>query len=389
MTTLHIVTSYYPPQAGGLQRWTADLAAVLHEAGLRPVVYVCEPPAVAARHPDAPFEIVDIAPLAETWTAPLLGSRVDPQALARDRSRVTFACLRSQIARRSSAASDLILSNFVTTAGFTAHLVAEDLALRHVAVVPGTDFTRGLRNPQERYVFKEVCGAAHLVIAKSEEQRLGIGRAVPGARIEVVGTPGDVVEERWRRPPSEALRIFSDCGFSFKKGTGVLIDSCLALPREGLDVRLEISGSDAPAETAYWTERRRAAAEAPGLDTCFPGHLPSADLLGRLRGADLYASATLGEGSSTARARALCFGIPMVTTACGELFGDPGADHVRLVPVADAPAFARALRRLALEVRDGSVRIDEDSVARYRARFDRAAGWSRWIEILRREAGHG
>jgi glycosyltransferase involved in cell wall biosynthesis len=389
MITVHIVSNVFPPQPGGLQLWTEALATVLSEAGFRPIVYICAHPAVADLHGDAPFEIVDVAPLADVWTAPLRDLWMGSQALARDRSRVAFACLKAEIAKRSSPEPQIVLSNFITTAGFTAHLVAQELSLAHVAVVVGTDYTRGLRNPEERYLFQDVCASAHLVVAKSEEQRRGIARLVPNARLEVIDTSVDVPEERWRRSPATPIRIFSDCGFSFKKGTGVLIDACRALAGEGIGVHLEICGGDQPRESTYWAERRGEASQVPGLSTSFPGHLAPGDLIGRMLDADIYASATLGEGSSEGRARALCAGIPMVTTRCGELFEDPGADHLRLAPVADAAAFRAELSGLARKMIEGDWTIDDNVVAAYRARFDRQAEWTRWIDLLRREAIRG
>ncbi len=389
MITIHIVSNVFPPQPGGLQRWTEALATVLSEAGFRPIVYICAHPAVADLHRDAPFEIVDVAPLADVWTAPLRDLWVGSQALARDRSRVAFACLKAEIAKRSSPEPQIVLSNFITTAGFTAHLVAQELSLAHVAVVVGTDYARGLRNPEERYLFQDVCASARLVVAKSEEQRRGIARLVPNARMEVIDTSVDMPEERWRRSPATPIRIFSDCGFSFKKGTGVLIDACRSLNREGIGVHLEICGGDQARESAYWAERRGEASQAPGLSTSFPGHLTLDNVLERMLTADIYASATLGEGSSEGRARALCVGIPMVTTRCGELFDDPGADHVKLVPIADVPAFSGALARLARDLLQAGFTVNDDAVTAYRGRFDRQGEWARWIDVLRREAEHG
>jgi glycosyltransferase involved in cell wall biosynthesis len=388
MTTVHIVSSFFPPQPGGLQRWTESFAAMLARAGFRPVVYITEHPAVADLHPDAPFEIVDIAPLMDVWLAPLSASPMRLELFARDRSRMMIACLKAEIAKRCSGGPQIVLSNFVTTTGFTAHVAAQELNLPHVAVVVGTDYTRGARNPEERPIFEEVCAAASLVVAKSEEQKRGIARLLPGARIEVVATSVDVPDERWRRTPQAPIRVFSDCGFNFKKGTGVLIDACRSLAEQGQGVHLEICGSDVPRESAYWTERRGQAARAQGLSTFFPGHIALEDVLEHMLGADIYASATLGEGSSAARARALAVGIPMVTTRCGELADDPGADHVRLVPVADADAFEAALAQLAQDVLARTV-VDEEAVARYRARFDRAGEWAPWVALLRREAGRG
>src|SRR5688500_15561358 len=99
MTTVHIVSSFFPPTPGGLQLWTQSLATALAADGFQAIVYVCEHPAVAGLHRDAPFEIVDVAPLAEVWLEPLRGSDIPPQRFDRERSRILFACLKAEVAR--------------------------------------------------------------------------------------------------------------------------------------------------------------------------------------------------------------------------------------------------------------------------------------------------
>lgn len=386
MTTVHIISSFFPPQNGGLQQWTKAFATAVGEAGLRTIVYICEHPTVAHLHSSAPFEMVDIAPMVDLWTAPLRASEIEAQALARDRSRTLVACLKAELAKRLSPDPQIILSNFITTAGFSAHLVAQELQLPHLAIVAGTDFTRGLRNSGERYLFLEVCASACRVVAKSEEQRRGIRRLLPQSRVEVIETSIDLPKERWQRSVAAPIRIFSDCGFSFKKGTGVLIDACSALARDGIPTHLDVCGGDQPRESAYWEERRREASEIPGLSTSFPGHVALDDLLQRMLEADIYASATLGEGSSAARARALCIGIPIVTTRCGELVDAAGGGHIRLVPVADATAFRSALAQLADDLLNGSCASDTDAIGGFRSRFDRKAEWPRWIALLQEAA---
>ena len=94
---------------------------------------------------------------------------------------------------------------------------------------------------------------------------------------------------------------------------------------------------------------------------------------------DIFASATLGEGSSASRALALCLGIPMLTTAYGELADDPGVPHVRLVPTGDAMSFHQALCSLAADLIAG----------RHVGR--REMPWRAFVadSVLRRNGRHG
>src|SRR5690606_15075842 len=111
-------------------------------------------------------------------------------------------------------------------------------------------------------------------------------------------------------------------------------------------------------QESYWRNRRlRLEADAPRA-VSFPGYLSEKEIVERICSASIYASATLGEGASAARIRALCLGVPMVTTACGELADPPCPAHVRLVPIADAAAFSDALLRLSMELMHNSLTID-------------------------------
>ena len=379
VTTVHIVTSRFPPQIGGLEQWTQDLGTALREAGLRPIVYVCEDP-LGVRQRPSPFEIVDVARLRAPWEEPLLASAPESWRFEQERSRLTFACLRTELAKRTGSGPDVILSNFVTTTGFTAHLVSEALGLPHVAVIAGTDFTRGVRSRIDRRVFWEVCRAASVVVGRNLEQVDAVRRQAPGTRCELIETSVEPPTRRWRRAPGPEITVFSDGGFNFKKGTGVLMDAFVALRSRGVPARLVVCGGDQRGQEAYWAERRRLLA---GLAVSFPGYLGRDEIAERIRAADIYASATLGEGSSAARALALCLGVPLVSTACGELTEDPEASHIRLTPVGDAAGFQDALHDLATEMAAGALKIDERAVERFRRRFEPRREWAAWADLLR------
>jgi len=381
---VHIVTSQFPPHTGGLEQWTQDLAAALSRAGLRPVVYVCGDQTGAQSHPGSPFEIIDIAPLRAPWEEPLVESQWDVQLLRQERSRLNFVCVSNEVAKRfGHGGPNVILSNFVTTVGFTAHLVAEALELPHIALIAGTDFTRGFRSKVDRQVMLEVCRGARIVVGKNIEQIRAIRRHLPDIRCEIIETAVEPPARRWRRTTGSEIVIFSDGGFSFKKGTGVLMDAFLALRAKGIAARLVICGAHQVGQEDYWTARRRRLEAEAGESVCFPGYLCRDEIVNCICESDIYACPTLGEGASAARTLALCLGVPMVTTACGELAEDPGVRHVRLVPVGDAALFQEAVFLLSVDLLGGRVTIDEDAVDLFRRRFDIKKEWAAWISVLR------
>jgi glycosyltransferase involved in cell wall biosynthesis len=380
MTTVHILASVFPRQSSGLDAWNIDLANALLRAGMKPIIYQLEDP---ESKPSPSFETVDVWQLRAPWEAPLLGSRTDPVRLERDRSRLNFACAKAAIARRAGNESDIIVSNFVTVSGFTAHLIADELGLPHVAVIAGSDFTRDFRSKIDRQVFQEVCGSARVVVGRSTEHLRALRRYSPGTPCQVIESSVELPTRVWAKPVGNEISIFSDGGFSFKKGTGVLMDAFAALRDSDVPARLTICGPDFPGQGEYWQGRRRLLEEHSGPAVHFPGLITPDEIVEQICAADIYASTSLGEGSSAARARALSMGVPVVSTACGNLTDDPGASHIRLVPPADAAAFHEALRALATDLLAGRVSVDRETVGGFRRRFDPDKEWAAWVSLLR------
>ena len=168
-----------------------------------------------------------------------------------------FVCLKNEVGKRLTSGPYVILSTFLTTVGFVAHLVAEALILPHIALIAGTDLARGYRNKIDRQAVLEVCGSAQLVVGKSLEQIRTIRRNLPDLRCEVIETSVEPPARRWCWTAADNIAIFSDGGFSFKKGTGVLMDAFLALHSTGIPARLVICGTDHVGQEDYWASRRR------------------------------------------------------------------------------------------------------------------------------------
>ncbi|MDT9678142.1 glycosyltransferase [Pseudomonas sp. JV414] len=383
MRVFHIVTSELFPQRGGLEKWTFDLAMMLSLSGLKVVIYTCGDAPLASYHGNSPFEVVDIVTHRTPWEEPLVSSGWQGDRLANERARLNFICLREQVAKRAEkATSNFILSNFVVGVGFTAHLVAQDLCLPHIVTVVGTDYSRGFRNPKERAIFYEVCSAAVFVVGKSSEQILAIKKILPDLPSSVIETSIDIPCEMWRHHLRKKILVFSDAGFCYKKGTGVLIDAFVELRKSGIDSSLTICGITESSQLEYWQGRCQLLRDAFGSDVDFLGYLNHVQIKERLYSSDIYCSATLGEGSSAARATALCIGIPMVTTACGELAGGAGAEHVRVVSVGDAQGVSMELKKLALEILQAGFDIDNASVKKFRERFSAEREKNSWMALI-------
>jgi glycosyltransferase involved in cell wall biosynthesis len=386
MISVHIVTRDFQLE-GGLERWTFDLAHMLTNANIHVVVYVLGDEYASLVDISTPFEVVTLATLRAPWEEPLINSNWPHSRLDFERTRLNFICLRNAIGERLSGGRNIVLSNYATSVGHTGGLVSKDLDLDHVVIVAGTDFSRGFRNPRERAVLAEVCRSATLVVGKSEEQIEALRTIVEIRSATVIETGVRVPDRIWSSiGASNRVKIFSDCGFSHKKGSNVLMDAFSGIHRENPASRLEICGRTEQGQEEYWDDKRANLRQIFGDSVQFPGYLSQREVLDRLYGSQIYGSATLGEGSSAARASALCVGIPMVTTACGELARDPNARHIRLVRVGDAAAFRQRLSTLVRESSEERVVIDHRTVEQFRARFKIEREWRSWLGVFSRFA---
>lgn len=378
---VHLVTEEFPPNEGGLERWTERFAGWLSDAGMRVTVYVCGDQRQVRS--GGGYELVPLSPLRLPWEEPL-AAMTATERFTRERARMNFHILRNEIGKRSSPeARPLLISNFMLTAGQVAALIGQELGIPHIAVMVGTDFSRGFRNAGEKAIIADVCASAAAVVVKNAEQRAAVESS--GAQRVVcipssIELPTAVPRRSGRR---EEVQLLSDCGFSFKKGTAVLLNSVERLLEQGRPLRLKLYGSIAREEAAFWTRRLDALVARHGGAMAFPGHVPKDEIRAALAGADVYCSATLGEGSSPGRIAAVCAGLPVVTTRCGEM--SEGADdvpHVRLARVADADGFSRQLGIMVDQILGAGVVVDGTFIERWRQRFAPERERGGWLALI-------
>jgi glycosyltransferase involved in cell wall biosynthesis len=131
------------------------------------------------------------------------------------------------------------------------------------------------------------------------------------------------------------------------KGYDYLLAALSRLKQAGISFRAQIIG-DGPlyASLRYSIEDLDLKSEVELL-----GSLPSADVLQRLRGADLFVLSSHAEGISNAVLEAMAMALPVVTTNAGGM-----AEAIRdgidgfVVPVRDIPALADRLKTLLTDV---------------------------------------
>jgi glycosyltransferase involved in cell wall biosynthesis len=390
MTALHLVATRVLPDPGGLQESVLRIGQGLKQSGFEVIVYTLNQPANLRF--DVPkyhgLTLIHLNPR-EASVEPL-PAVTDPEANDAEENRAMALTLRNAVERqraRTGEAGHLMVSFFASTAGFLAQLVATALNLPHLVSVRGSDFALDIFRARRHSRLRLAIESASLVVTTNQEQadslsRLFVLRKPVRTIHNALAQP--LNREVWKPSPSDTIRLISDCGFGRKKATHILLRAVSQLIDQGLPVSLMILGGVSPIESeADWKQLLQSyESRYPGRFS-FPGHVDSERLEACLRSADIYCSATLAEGSSISRIRAMTIGIPMVTTATGGMreLAD-GCRHVRLCPAGDLEALAGALRTAVLEHRDGTLQPDARFIERWRRHFSVERERADWVEAV-------
>lgn len=204
----------------------------------------------------------------------------------------------------------------------------------------------------EDNLLREKSRAARLVRFISESGvRLAAGKLSEGANAKVIHLGVEPQPVAAPHPAGRPFTVLCAANLKSVKGHGYLVEAVALLNGAGVPARLLIAGrGELEADL-----RRQVDDLELGSSVEFLGVVPHDVLLSMYGGGDVDAvalpSVDLGgghhEGIPVSLMEAMSFGIPVVSTTTGgipELLGD---DAGVLVPPADAPALARALRWLA------------------------------------------
>lgn len=397
MRVLHLVTNLFPPFAGGMEMWTLRLAQGLTGVGVKVIVYIGAASNefdYADRTEVGGIEIRLMAKARSLWQEPFTASQWPESRVAPERFRLEFLTLRNAIAKemaRFPGATHLVASNFITGPGFVAANVAEDLTLPHLACVVGTDFSRGLRNPSERAAMGIVVAQAAVVVTRSHEQAEGVTRGFGAKNVVMIHAAVDdrVFGYTWKPQltASGHVNLFTDSGYSHKKGTQVLMDCFATLHAERIPVRLTICGGTLSGQGPYWQKLRKDYSNRFRGDIDLQAYVDPPHLWDVMQASDIYCSATLGEGCSLARSSALCMGMPIVTTRCGEM-PDVAADarHVWMAPPGDRDGYLEQLRSACHDALKKSIAVDPTQVQEWRTHFSPVRELELWCQLLDRVA---
>jgi predicted glycosyltransferase/glycosyltransferase involved in cell wall biosynthesis len=384
----HLITSKANHRVGGLEESLYRIAAHLLTLGdtriqvLSRKDAVIDPPLTDSR-----LQVRSILCEKEAISPPKLNSKFTEDT--GERYRLDMVLLSNHVEnylRQFPEYRHVLISFYISTAGFLAQHVAQRLGLSHIASVRGSDFSNDFHTPGRFAGFEYVMRFADFIITTNQAQETALRRlgrthrimTIPNALNAALPLP------MWKPKTRPFVQLFTDTGYSTRKGTAILCSAVSQAWEEGLPLRLKVVGHDEEDREAKWKAFRAHLSERYPGTFDFGSYVDKSTALQALAESDLYCSASMGEGSSNSANTALGIGIPMVCTATGnlpELVNE--CRHIRLCRPGDPEDFKRALKEAVQAIASGSEIIDAREVARLRQELSPEHERRAWKEAIR------
>jgi glycosyltransferase involved in cell wall biosynthesis len=281
----------------------------------------------------------------------------------------------------------ILVSFYLTSLGFTAQLIAQELHLPHVACVTGSDLNRDVASPTGMAAAAFVVEHADWIVVRSREQATRLERLfkrVHGISVYCGGLPDGWPRGRWKRNMRECVSLVSDCGYSFKKSTHSLVDAFSRLLSEGHPATLTIVGKTAEDQREYWAAARGEWSDRFGANASFREQVTKEEVERVLLDGDIYCSASLGEGSPNGALFALALGIPVVAPQASSLadISDQAVDPVALFRAGDREHFYNCLVAMISRVQDNLKQADHHRIESIKRRLSEEESRN-WLGVLR------
>jgi predicted glycosyltransferase/glycosyltransferase involved in cell wall biosynthesis len=326
----HILVNSADEELGGMESSVSRIANSFSEMGrTRVAIYERLTESVSNRTNDN-LEVVSLRPIRSLLAEPL-----DQQSFDKDiheNSRLDKLCFSFLVRQRQLVYSEfrhVIVSFYISSTGFVAQHVANELNLPHVACVRGTDFNKDFFSPYRFPGVEFVLKNANFIVTTNDIQKATLSRYL-GRHTEIKtihnSLSDDLLSVSWRPHNRPFVQFIADGGYSYKKSTHVLMKSIVRVSEAGLPVRLRIVGSTNTDQEPYWRGLKEQYGRSyPGLFD-LQDYVPRSVVKSLLLESDIYCSASIGEGCSNGSLLALGLGLPIVSTDTGALAELAGND---------------------------------------------------------------
>lgn len=388
MIIVHFCVESFDPTLGGMQESALRVMQLLaDETEVRIIAYVIR--AIGnAECPKEILKVVNIGARVNTLIAPL-GERGSTHK-AKEKARLEVFLVRNAIRHAVDERpkdKHVILSFFLSTAGFVAQHAATELCIPHVACSRGSDLGCNIFTQTGIATIEFVIKRAFKIITTNQEHRRFVQHICDrsdGVQVIYNSLPNHI-RPIWRRRDSNRVRLVSAVGYSVKKGTAILLESVSHLIDEGLPVNLDVFG---PTEPGCWGTLQQSYSARYGERMILQNMIDRKDIESLLVSKDIYCSASLSEGCSNATMLALGLGMPVVSTATGALVDlASGCQHVAITTVASVDEFTDALRRFARRTLEGTLCVNTTRLDTIVDRLSHKRERAEWLSVIGAAAG--
>jgi glycosyltransferase involved in cell wall biosynthesis len=390
---LHAIANTCFPQPGGMESAIFRIVSAL--AGLsnsNATIYVFSSEYVRSEIPERAR--VRIVPLREI-RPDLSCNGVHLELNQTEQFHLDLCSLKQAISASMAGSCErehIAVSFFAGGHAFIAQEACTQLGIPHILSTRGSDIWRNSSDPFYHSLISSLVSRATYIVTTNKGQKEYIEKSFNvHHKIKVIYNSVTVSNTRvypaFQLPRnSRPVRLFADCGFSFRKGTLILLDAFKSLENRG--IQLTVCGLDDPGQQKFWTEVRRTYQGSLGSRLVFLPVQTVCQIEAHLHESDIYCSATLGEGCSTARCRALLSEKVIVSTRTGELIDfASSATHVFLSEPGDLSAFSRNLNAACDAVEMGGLFIDKRSIERAAHELSQEREIELWQSLIKTVSG--
>lgn len=381
-TTVHFCVESLDPRLGGMEESALRLLHLLDcDETTRFVAYVTE---FSEMPETVSTSVIDVAVQVRRLIEPAIDKL---QMARREKTRLQVLLMKDAVQRQMAsrpADRHLLLSFYLSTAGFVAQHVANQLHIPHIACSRGSDVGREIYNeyalPSVLFVVQR---ATYVVTTCLEHSTLLDNTCSRRERVHTIynSLPGNI-RPAWARQKSDRVKLVSLGGYSVKKGTALLLESTAGLLDEGLPLELFVRGRTNP--RAWNPEISEAFVRGYGSSFSLGGVIERSEVQQFLLGGDIYCSGSISEGCSNATMLAFGLGMPIVSSATGALLDiGAGFSHIALTSPANQKSFAEGLRQMVLQVQGGGPRIDIDRLQQSSKCLLPDFERTQWLKVIR------
>lgn len=298
-----------------------------------------------------------------------------------------FLELLKENSKRFQDHKHVIISFGTSTAGYFGQIASATLKIPHITSVRGSDFAVRFISHGTKDNFDIIMRNAQYVVTTNRSQQNVLQELFSDCLQDKITTiHNSFLETDMCRKETFSndgrIRLFSDCGLSYKKGTKFIIDCFDRLLAMNYNVQLTILGENLESDNQSWKKHLEKCEQKYKGRFQYLGYRD--DIMDFYILEDIYLSASVSEGCSNSRITALCTGTPMVSFNNGAL---PDYDFNRTLvytsPLGNLSAFTKCVTDAIHEIQSNNTTVSKQDIDYRRNYFSRQREQMEWLQVVK------